>query len=133
MLCSKKNLKVVNYLKQKFCTDFCSSSVWENKLGGTKRHVDSGWLWLIYDAPTSSNKGINVPVDNYKLKDPTAWTINDCYICARGHADIWFPTNFYFLQPAYKHITKIFGSVLQKLRVYGLFSYVVMVKNLEPL
>ncbi len=25
------------------------------------------------------------------------------------------------------------GSVLQKLRVYGLFRYVVMVKNLEPL
>lgn len=49
-----------------------------------------------------SIKGINAPVVTHKLKDPTAWSTYESYLCERGHADICFPTDFYFLQHAYK-------------------------------
>ena len=42
-------------------------------------------------------KGINSPMVTHKLKDPTAWNTYDSYLCERGHADICFPTDFYFL------------------------------------
>ena len=55
---------------------------------------------------TGSIKGLNAPVVTHKLKDPTAWTTYESYLCERGHADICVPTDFYFLQHAYQHITK---------------------------
>lgn len=54
---------------------------------------------------TGCLKGVNAPMVTHKLKDPTQWTTYDNYLVERGHADICFPTDFFFLQHAYKHIT----------------------------
>jgi hypothetical protein len=54
---------------------------------------------------TGSIKGINAPMVTHKLKDPTQWETFDNYLTPRGHADICYPTDFYWLQQAYSHIT----------------------------
>jgi hypothetical protein len=54
---------------------------------------------------TGSLKGINAPMVTHKLKDPTDWKTYDSYLCERGHADICFPSDFFFLQHAYTKIT----------------------------
>jgi len=63
-------------------------------------------------------KGINAPVVTHKLKDPTDWQTYDSYLCKRGHADICFPTDFYFLQHAYSRICK------QQAQVYKTAEFV---------
>jgi hypothetical protein len=50
-------------------------------------------------------KGVNAPMVTHKLKDPTKWETFDTYLTPRGHADICFPTDFFFLQQAYTYIT----------------------------
>jgi hypothetical protein len=55
--------------------------------------------------PRGSVQGENAPMVTHKLKDPTEWTTYETYLCERGHADICFPTDFYFLQHAYQQIT----------------------------
>lgn len=42
-------------------------------------------------------KGLNAPMVTHKLKDPTKWETFDTYLTPRGHADICFPTDFFFL------------------------------------
>ena len=51
--------------------------------------------------PRGCIKGQNAPMVTHKLKDPTEWSTYASYLCERGHADICFPTDFYFLQHAY--------------------------------
>jgi hypothetical protein len=46
---------------------------------------------------TGCIKGINAPMVTHKLKDPSEWSTYDNYLCERGHADICFPSDFYFL------------------------------------
>jgi hypothetical protein len=41
----------------------------------------------------------------HKLRDPTDWLTYDHYLIERGHTDICYPTDFFFLQHAYRHIT----------------------------
>ena len=56
-------------------------------------------------------KGINAPAVTHKEKDPTAWSTYESYLVPRGHADICFPTDFFFLQHAYNEITGKSSSV----------------------
>lgn len=55
--------------------------------------------------PPGSIEGVNAPMVTHKLKDPTQWKTFDTCLVERGSADICYPTDFYFLQHAYKQIT----------------------------
>ena len=55
--------------------------------------------------PRGSIQGQNAPVVTHKLKDPSDWLTYSSYLIDRGHADICFPSDFFFLQHAYGQIT----------------------------
>ena len=61
--------------------------------------------------PIGGIQGKNAPLVTHKLKNPEDWISHDNYLIDRGHADICFPTDFYFLQHAYKHLTGKQGEV----------------------
>lgn len=69
-----------------------------------------------------SIRGINAPVVTHKLRDPTKWETFDHYLIERGYADICFPTDFYFLQHAYNHITGQTAQVYKNTEFMEQFS-----------
>ena len=75
---------------------------------------------------TSTNyrglKGMNQPVVTNKLEDPTKWQEYDTYLIPRGDADICFPTDFLYLQHAYKEITGKPASIYKNPDFMEMFS-----------
>lgn len=61
-----------------------------------------------FDSFSTSSKtlnGINGPIVNIKLEKASQWQTYDDYLATPGDVDICFPTDFYFLKHAYRHIT----------------------------
>jgi len=58
----------------------------------------------------------------HKLKDPTDWATYPSVLVPRGHADICFPTDFFFLQHAYQEITGKQASVYKTNEFVDMFS-----------
>lgn len=69
--------------------------------------------------PNPCVSGINAPIVTNKLTDPSSWDTFPTYLVPRGLADICFPTNFYFLEHAYR---KIAGKDCQTLKNMEVFD-----------
>ena len=73
--------------------------------------------------PRNSVKGINAPLVSEKIDGAKNF---DNYLIPRGHADIYFPSDFFFLQHAYQEIcgkpAQVYKNV-EFMEVYALESW----------
>ena len=73
--------------------------------------------------PRNGIKGLNAPLVSEKIEGAVN---HDSYLIPRGHADIYFPSDFFFLQHAYQEIcgkpAQVYKNV-EFMEVYALESW----------
>lgn len=81
-------------------------------------------------------KGINAPLITNKLQSPTDWDKYETYMIPRGAADICFPSDFHFLQHAYREITKQPVTIYKNkefIDIFALESWATTQNNYNPM
>ena len=83
--------------------------------------------------PRECVRGTNAPLVSEKIEDSPH---KDTYLIPRGHADIYFPSDFFFLQHAYQEICGKPAQVYKNVEFmdqYALESWAQTQNNYNPM